>query len=51
MLYKISNINLKSARQQNLPAIINYPKRVAHIFPHFDDVEIPQYGKDNLGFL
>ena len=50
-VYQFSRMYWKSVRQQNLPVTIKYPEMVAQIAPHFDGVEIPQYGKDNLWFL
>lgn len=49
--YQFSRMYWKSVRQQNLPVTIKYPEMVAQIAPHFDGVEIPAFGKDNLWFL
>lgn len=45
-----SGVNIK-VRQQNLPVTIKYPEMIAKIAPHFDDDDIPEFGKDNLWFL
>lgn len=50
-VYQFSRMYWKSVRQQNLPVTIKYPEMVAQIAPHFDGVEIPAFGKDNLWFL
>jgi len=50
-VYQFSRMYWKSVRQQNLPVTIKYPEMVAQIAPHFDGLEIPQFGKDNLWFL
>lgn len=50
-VYQFSRMYWKSVRQQNLPITIKYPEMVAQIAPHFDGVEIPDFGKDNLWFL
>ncbi|NLO71781.1 MAG: hypothetical protein GX102_12735 [Porphyromonadaceae bacterium] len=50
-VYQFSRMYWKSVRQQNLPVTIKYPEMVAQIAPHFDDDDIPEFGKDNLWFL
>jgi hypothetical protein len=50
-VYQFSRMYWKSVRQQNLPVTIKYPEMVAKMVPHFDGVEIPDFGKDNLWFL
>lgn len=50
-VYQFSRIYWKSLKQQNLPVTIKYPEMVAQIAPHFDGLEIPDAGKDNLWFL
>jgi hypothetical protein len=50
-VYQFSRMYWKSVRQQNLPVTIKYPEMVAQIAPHFDGVDIPDFGKDNLWFL
>jgi hypothetical protein len=50
-VYQFSRMYWKSVRQQNLPVTIKYPEMIAQIAPHFDGVEIPAFGKDNLWFL
>jgi hypothetical protein len=50
-VYQFSRMYWKSVRQQNLPITIKYPEMVAEIAPHFDCLDIPTFGKDNLWFL
>jgi hypothetical protein len=50
-VYQFSRIYWKSLKQQNLPVTIKYPEMVAQIAPHFNEPDIPPFGKDNLWFL
>jgi hypothetical protein len=50
-VYQFSRMYWKSVRQQNLPVTIKYPEIIAQIAPHFDGLDIPEFGKDNLWFL
>jgi hypothetical protein len=50
-VYQFSRMYWKSLRQQNLPVTIKYPEMVAQIAPHFENTDIPPFGKRNLWFL
>jgi hypothetical protein len=41
----------KSISQQNLPVTTKYPEMVAEIYPHFQEDNLPDFGKSNLWFL
>ena len=50
-VYQFSRMYWKSISQQNLPVTTLYPEMVAKIYPHFDDPNIPEFGRSNLWFL
>jgi hypothetical protein len=50
-IYQFSRMYWKSVKQQHLPVTIKYPEMVAEIFPHFEDYDLPEFGKDKLWFL
>ncbi len=50
-VYQFSRMYWKSVRQQNLPVTLKYSEMVAEMLPHFQDSEIPNFGKDKLWFL
>lgn len=50
-VYQFSRMYWKSVKQQHLPVTIKYPEMVAEIFPHFEDYDLPEFGKDKLWFL
>lgn len=50
-VYQFSKMYWKSVKQQHLPVTIKYPEMVAEIFPYFDSLTLPEFGKDKLWFL
>jgi hypothetical protein len=50
-VYQFSRMYWKSVSQQNLPVTTIYPEMVAEIYPHFDEDNLPDFGKSNLWFL
>lgn len=50
-VYQFSRMYWKSISQQNLPVTIKYPEMVAEIYPHFENDNLPEFGKSNLWFL
>jgi hypothetical protein len=50
-VYQFSKMYWKSVKQQHLPVTIKYPEMVAEIFPHFETLTLPEFGKDKLWFL
>lgn len=50
-VYQFSRMYWKSISQQNLPVTTLYPEMVAKIYPHFENDNIPEFGKSNLWFL
>ena len=50
-LFKVPRMYWKSVSQQNLPVTTIYPEMVAEIYPHFDEDNLPDFGKSNLWFL
>lgn len=50
-VYQFSRMYWKSVKQQHLPVTIKYPEMVAEIFPHFNSLTLPEFGRDKLWFL
>lgn len=50
-IYQFSRMYWKSVSQQNLPVTIKYPEMLTEIFAHFEDENLPPYGRRNLWFL
>jgi hypothetical protein len=50
-VYQFSRMYWKSISQQNLPVTTKYPEMVAEIYPHFQEDNLPDFGKSNLWFL
>lgn len=50
-VYTFSRMYWKSVSQQNLPVTTIYPEMVAEIYPHFENENLPDFGKSNLWFL
>lgn len=50
-VYQFSRMYWKSISQQNLPVTTKYPEMVAEIFPHFEESNLSEFGKQNLWFL
>ena len=50
-VYQFSRMYWKSISQQNLPVTTKYPEMVAEIYPHFENENLPDFGKSNLWFL
>lgn len=50
-VYQFSRMYWKSISQQNLPVTTKYPEMVAEIYPHFEEDNLPDFGKSNLWFL
>ena len=50
-VYQFSRTYWKSISQQNLPVTTKYPEMVAEIYPHFENENLPDFGKSNLWFL
>lgn len=50
-VYQFSRMYWKSTSQQNLPVTTKYPEMVAQIYPHFENDQLPPFGKKNFWFL
>lgn len=50
-VYQFSRMYWKSVRQNGIPVTILYPEMVAQKVPFFENMDVPQFGKDNLWFL
>jgi hypothetical protein len=52
-VYKFSRIQIywKCRSQQNLQVTTKYPEMVERIYPHFQEDNLPEFGKSNLWFL
>lgn len=50
-VYQFSRLYWKSVSQQNLPVTIKYPEMVAEMFPWFEGLTLPSFGRKNLWFL
>lgn len=50
-VYQFSRMYWKSISQQNLPVTTKYPEMVAQIYPHFENDNLPEFGRNNLWFL
>lgn len=50
-VYQFCRLYWKSVKMQNVPITIAYPKLVAEYVPHFNDEDLPEFGKHNLWML
>ena len=50
-VYQFCRLYWKSVKMQNVPITIAYPKMVAQFVPHFNDEDLPEFGKHNLWML
>lgn len=50
-VYQFCRLYWKSVKMQNVPITIAYPELVANYVPHFNDEDLPEYGKHNLWML
>lgn len=50
-VYQFCRLYWKSVKMQNVPITIAYPKLVAQYVPHFNDEDLPEFGKHNLWML
>ncbi|MCR4835322.1 MAG: hypothetical protein K5899_02930 [Bacteroidaceae bacterium] len=50
-VYQFCRLYWKSVKMQNVPITIAYPGLVAQYVPHFDDENLPEFGKHNLWML
>lgn len=50
-VYQFCRLYWKSVKMQNVPITIAYPKLVAQFVPHFNDEDLPEFGKHNLWML
>ncbi len=50
-VYQFCRLYWKSVKMQNVPITIAYPELVAHYVPHFNDENLPDFGKHNLWML
>jgi len=50
-VYQFCRLYWKSVKMQNVPITIAYPELVAEYVPHFNDENLPEFGKHNLWML
>ncbi len=50
-VYQFCRLYWKSVKMQNVPITIAYPELVAEYVPHFNDEDLPEFGKHNLWML
>ena len=50
-VYQFCRLYWKSVRMQNVPITIAYSELVAEYVPHFNDEDLPEFGKHNLWML
>lgn len=50
-VYQFCRLYWKSVKMQNVPITIAYPELVAQYVPHFNDENLPDFGKHNLWML
>jgi hypothetical protein len=50
-VYQFCRLYWKSVKMQNVPITIAYPELVAQYVPHFNDEDLPEFGKHNLWML
>lgn len=50
-VYQFCRLYWKSVKMQNVPITIAYPELVAQYVPHFNDEDLPEFGKNNLWML
>jgi hypothetical protein len=50
-VYQFCRLYWKSVKMQNVPITIAYPEFVAEYVPHFNDEDLPEFGKHNLWML
>lgn len=50
-VYQFCRLYWKSVKMQNVPITIAYPELVAKYVPHFNDEDLPEFGKHNLWML
>lgn len=50
-VYQFCRLYWKSVKMQNVPITIAYPGLVAKYVPHFNDEDLPEFGKHNLWML
>lgn len=50
-VYQFCRLYWKSVKMQNVPITIAYPELVAEFVPHFNDENLPEFGKHNLWML
>lgn len=50
-VYQFCRLYWKSVKMQNVPITIAYSGLVAQYVPHFNDEDLPEYGKHNLWML
>ena len=50
-VYQFCRLYWKSVKMQNVPITIVYPELVAQYVPHFNDEDLPEFGKHNLWML
>lgn len=50
-VYQFCRLYWKSVKMQNVPITIAYPELVAQYVPHFNDEDLPDFGKHNLWML
>lgn len=50
-VYQFSRLYWKSVSQQPLPVTVKYPEMVAEMFPWFESLTLPSFGRKNLWFL
>ena len=50
-VYQFCRLYWKSVKMQNVPITITYPELVAKYVPHFNDEDLPEFGKHNLWML
>lgn len=50
-VYQFCRLYWKSVKMQNVPITIAYPKLVAQYVPHFNDEDLPEFGKHSLWML
>lgn len=50
-VYQFCRLYWKSVRMQNVPITIAYPELVAQYVPHFNDEDLPEFGKHSLWML
>ncbi|WP_234571620.1 hypothetical protein [Rhodohalobacter sp. 614A] len=50
-VYQFSRLYWKSVSQQSIPVTVKYPEMVAEMFPWFESLTLPSFGRKNLWFL